>query len=134
MITAIDTNVLFDLFRTDLPHHFQARRSLKTAYDAEDLIICDVVYAELVPAFANRFELDDALSQLGVSPSSINIAVAYEAGRRRQQYRRSGGPRTRIITDFLIGAYALAAADYFLTRDRGFFNTYFPELRGIEVT
>lgn len=131
MITAIDTNVLFDLFRTDSPHHFQARRLLKTAYDAGDLIICDLVYAELVPAFANRFELDDALRQLGVSPSSINIEIGYEAGRRWRQYRRSGGPRTRILADFLIGAHALAAADYFLTRDRGFFHTYFPELHGI---
>lgn len=42
--------------------------------------------------------------------------------------REAGGPRDRTITDFLIGAHAVAVADDFLTRDRGLYPTYFPEL------
>ena len=32
------------------------------------------------------------------------------------------------MTDFLIGAHALATADAFLTRGQRFYATYFPEL------
>ena len=93
------------------------------------VVVCDIVYAELVPAFAERTALDRALRGIGATLSPISSSIAYEAGLRWKQYRAAGGPRNRIIADFLIGAHALAAADTFLTRDRGFYATYFPELR-----
>lgn len=61
--------------------------------------------------------------------SPIDTSIAYEAGLRWTRYRRTGGPLERIISDFLIGAHAVAAADAFLTRDRGFYATHFPELQ-----
>ena len=129
MITAVDTNVLLDVFRADDRHGPESRERLRSAYDAGAVMICDIVYAELVAAFHDRTTLDAALQQISVSLSPITTAIAYEAGLRWQRYRRAGGPRARIITDFLIGAHAVVAADTFLTRDRGFYTTYFPELQ-----
>ncbi len=128
MITAVDTNVLLDVFLSDAPHHAESREAVRVAYDAGAILVCDIVYAELVPAFGDRAALDEALREINARLSPIDTSIAYEAGRRWMQYRRAGGPRARIISDFLIGAHAVAAADTFLTRDRGFFETYFPEL------
>ena len=133
MITAVDTNVLLDLFRTDSPFHSRSREWLRRAYDRGAVIVCDLVYAELVPAFPSRISLDAALREIGAALSPVDSSIAYEAGLRWKQYRASGGPRERIITDFLIGAHALATADSFLTRDLGVYSAYFPELRGSEV-
>ena len=129
MITAVDTSVLLDVFIPHDEHGPQSGRWLKAAYDAGAIVVCDLVYAELVPAFADRASLDRALHTMGATLSPIDSSMAYEAGLRWNRYRLAGGPRKRIITDFLIGAHALSAANAFLTRDRGFFSTYFPEMK-----
>lgn len=128
MITAVDTSVLLDVFLADERHGAQSKQRLREAYDAGALVACDVVYAELAPAFDDREALDSALREINVTLAPLDASIAWDAGRRWLRYRHAGGPRERILADFLIGAHALAAADRFLTRDRGFYGTYFPEL------
>ena len=128
MITAVDTNVLLDLFLSGSAFHAQSQERIAAAYDAGAVIMCDIVYAELVPRFPSRAELDDALREINVIVSPIDTTIAHEAGQRWAQYRRAGGPRERILPD-LIGAHAMASADAFLTRDTRFYATYFPGLR-----
>ncbi len=128
MITAVDTNVLLDVFLPAAAHHVQSREALSVAHDAGGIIICDIVYAELAPAFSSREALDEALRGIDVTLSPVDASIAWEGGRRWMRYRRAGGPRQRILADFLIGAHALATADRFLTRDQGFYATYFSDL------
>lgn len=128
MITAVDTSVLLDVFLPDERFGPTSAEWLRRAYDAGAIVICDIVYAELAPAFPDRSALDDALRQVNVAVSPMDAAIAYDAGRRWRRYRRAGGQRMRIITDFLIGTHAVATAETFLTRDRGFYRSYFPEL------
>jgi len=129
MITSVDTSVLLDVFASGSPYHSQSQAWLIAAHDRGAILVCDVVYAELVPAFGSRSLLDGALREINAAVSPIDTAIAYEAGLRWARYRQAGGPRERIIADFLIGAHAIANADTFLTRDQGFYSTYFPELQ-----
>ena len=129
MTTAADTNILMDVFVPDADNSPESGELLRVARQRGPLLICDIVYAELVPNFESRETLDAALRAVGATVSPIDTDIAYTAGLRWAQYRRAGGPRTRILADFLIGAHALAAADTFLTRDSGFYATYFSELQ-----
>ena len=128
MITAVDTNILLDVFLPDDKFAPESAKLLKSAYNQGAIIICSIVYAELVPQFADRFSLDNTLEVLNITCSPVDSEVAYIAGERWALYRKSGGKRMRIITDFLIGAHAMAKAERFMTRDRGFYQSYFPDL------
>jgi predicted nucleic acid-binding protein len=129
MITSVDTNVLLDIFLPDKKYAEESGRLLKSAYNEGALLICNIVYAELVPQFKERSLLDATLATLNVAVSPVDLDIAFMAGERWELYRRSGGKRQRIITDFLIGAHAMLKADRFLTRDRGFYRSYLPELK-----
>ena len=43
------------------------------------ILVCDVVYAELVPAFGDRGELDKVRREIGASPAPLDTTIAYEA-------------------------------------------------------
>ena len=131
MTIAVDTNVLLDVIESNPQFAAQSQEWIDIAFSIGNIIICPVVYGELVPAFASKDELDEALESIGVTLSHIDDAIAYEAGLRWQRYRESGGTRARLLPDFLIGAHALVSADTFLTRDEGFYRSYFPELQGV---
>ena len=129
MITTVDTNILLDVFMGDECHGQRSRDLLRDAYDNGTLLVCSIVYAELVPAFNDQSALDRSLQEIRVTLSPIDTSIAYETGVRWKRYRDTGGPRERIMSDFLIGAHAMITSDAFLTRDRGFYATYFPELQ-----
>ncbi|MDE2899475.1 MAG: type II toxin-antitoxin system VapC family toxin [Chloroflexota bacterium] len=129
MITAVDSNVLFDVFLEDAEFGQESLGRLRAYNRLGSLIICDIAYAELVPRFSDQALLNEALRQLNLTISSIDTTIAYEAGLRWARYRRAGGPRNRVLPDFLIGAHALHRADALLTRDRGIFAGYFRDVR-----
>ncbi len=125
MITFVDTNVLLDVFLPDPDHGNRSADALERAFSQGSLVINAIVYAELSPQFGSRQRLDDVLDRLGIRMMKIDRDVAFDAGKAWQTYRTSGGKRDRILADFFIGAHAGLRADRLLTRDRGFYKTYF---------
>lgn len=81
-----------------------------------------------MPQFGAREELDQTLAAVNITVSPIGMDAAFLAGERWQRYRKRGGTRKRVITDFVIGGHAVINADGFLSRGRGFYRKYFSEL------
>lgn len=134
MSTAIDTNILVDLLAGEDFGAGEAARALDALHQRGALVICGVVYAELL-AYPGRTDEEVAavLDAAGIrvdwdlGPSvwrSAGRAYAQYACRRRQA--RTAVPR-RLLADFVIGAHALTAGSL-LTRDLGIYRASFPEL------
>jgi predicted nucleic acid-binding protein len=132
MITAVDTSVLLDLFLADPKFADVSARALQRADIAGALVVCEVVYAELAAQFPQKAMLDRALGQLGIQLDAIDEEIAFAAGRAFRAYRDRGGPRSRIMADFLIGAHAQKRAAALLSRDRRFFREHFRKLRVVD--
>ena len=134
MITAVDCNVLLDVLGADPNFGPVSAKALRTALREGQLLACDVVWAEVAGSFVSTAAAQDALKLLNMEFSPLTVEAALEAGIAWKAHRQRGGARTRVVADFLIGAHALFQADRLLTRDRGFYRTYFKRLKIMDPT
>ena len=128
MITAVDSNVLLDVFGAVPAFGPASASALHTARLEGRLVACDVVWAEVAGWFTSKEAAQRAFHVINVEFSPLSLEAAHEAGNCWKSYREKGGTRTRVIADFLIGAHALHQADRLLSRDRGFYRSYFKRL------
>jgi predicted nucleic acid-binding protein len=134
MITAVDTNVLLDVFGAEPEFGSRSRAAIRSALLEGCLVACDVVWAEVAVAFPTAAEVAAAMDRLGVRFAPLDEQVSADAGGAWRSCRRSGGSRSRILADFLIGAHAAASADRLLTRNHGFYRKHLDQLTVIDPT
>jgi len=134
VITAVDTNVLLDVFGADPKFAPASAEVLRRCLREGALVASEVVWAETATVFSDTGLFQDAMNKLNAAFSPMPEAAAIKAADAWRRYRAGGGPRDRIAADFLIAGHALVVADRLLTRDRGFYRRYFAGLRILDPT
>jgi predicted nucleic acid-binding protein len=137
--TAVDTNVIIGLVAGSQDTVNATKSILEREGNVGALIISPPVYAECLahPGW-NQSDLDRFLQRSRIRIDwSLSQAVWIEAGLRfaayngpRRRLTGSGSPGRRLLTDFIIGAHALALGTL-ITFD-SFFKSQFPDLRIVD--
>lgn len=134
MITAVDTNILLDIFGGDPEFGQPSAEALRRCIAQGAIVACEVVWAETVAFFDKESQFLKAMETLGIGFTPIPQEAAIKAGSAWRRYRKNGGKRIRVAADFLIGAHAAGECDRLLTRDRGFYRSYFKSLKVLDPT
>ena len=127
-MTLVDTNILIDIASGSAQWADWSRKSLAAARRRGPLLTNVAVYAEFAIGFATQSACDLELAQFDLTYSELTKPAAFRAVQAFRLYRGTGGVRTNVLADFLIGGHASVLGIALLTRDAKRYRTYFPEL------
>jgi len=136
----VDTVVLIDILKDEF-RSFQ--EMLYAALAAKETLLApSVVFAELMPQFkGDTGGVASFLKDHKISIAALDLDAVSIAGSRWLKYlkRKSQAKcpncgyklskKEHFLSDFYIGAFAVARCDAILTRDRGIYRKYFTDLK-----
>ena len=127
----VDTNVLVDVLQNDPQWADWSIAQLRAQAQLHALAINPVIYAELSLSFSTFEALDRVVATMELAMHEVPRPALFLAGKAYLQYRRRGGAKAQVLSDFFIGAHAAVEGWPLLTRDASRFRTYFPRLEVI---
>lgn len=153
MTVAVDTNILLDILLPDVTYRDTSFRLLIKYIEKNKLIISEIVYCELASQFSGEDLVRNFLNDVGITLVPSTHESLWIAAKAWKEYTKTRNKtlqcavcgekmlvsclrckstitcRQCIISDFLIAGHAIVEAGILLTRDRGFYKTYFSELK-----
>ena len=124
----VDTNVLVDVLEDDPEWADWSISQLRAQAKVHRLTINPIIYAELSLAFSTVEALDQTLDDLGLALIEVPRPALFLAGKAFVRYRRQGGTKSNVLTDFFIGAHAAVSRYPLLTRDTRRYTAYFSDV------
>ena len=140
MKICVDTVILIDILKDEFRSFHEKLYAALAA--KETLLAPSVVFAELMPQF--KGDADSVASFLKdhkISIAALDLDAVGIAGSRWMKYlkRKSKAKcpncghklcqKENFLSDFYIGGFAVVKCDTILTRDRGIYKKYFPDLK-----
>lgn len=125
-----DTNVLIALIEDKGGPDFLA--SIARLQSGHAVRINEIIFAEVSSQYESAANLEAVLAATRIDCVWLTLAECHRAGTAFAEYRRRGGEKTQMLSDFLIGAQAETRGWPLVTRDRKGFASYFPEIEIID--
>ena len=128
-MTLVDTNVVIDLTSKPTEWFDWSVERLTDARIRGDVFINDIVFAELASRYVDETQLEKHIIQFRLAVRRVPRRALFRAGQAFAQYRKAGGERSNVLSDFFIGAHAEEVEVPLLTRDPKVYRTYVPRLQ-----
>ena len=127
-MTLVDSNVLIDVIIDDPIWRDGSRAALIDRASLGPLFVNDIIFTEIASIYQHWSEVERTLADLAIDRLPFANESLHRAAMAFKRYRRSGGPRTTVLPDFLIGAQAETEKLGLLTRDVRRYRTDFPSI------
>lgn len=140
MRLCVDTMIFIDILKDE--YRSEQEKFYNALATRETLVIPTVVFAELMPQFRGEISMiNQFLTQHHIKTEPLDLKSTIMAGECWIRYLRkktkslcpscgsSLAQREHFLSDFYIGGFALTCCDAILTRDRGIYRKYFPDLK-----
>lgn len=125
----VDSNVILDVVELDPVWFPWSKDALSRYAQSANLVINQVVYAEVSAGFATIEELEEVLSRDDFEYAGLPWEAAFLSEKCFLEYRKQGGVKRSPLPDFFIGAHAAVEKMALLTRDPRRYRAYFPTVQ-----
>ena len=125
----VDTCVIVDVVDADPVWSDWSRHQLNVWLARGPLVINPVIFAELSTRAATVDETGTLVVRARLDFRELPRPALFLAAKAWALYRRRGGKRAGVLSDFFIGAHAAVLGVPVLTRDEARYTSYFNGLR-----
>ncbi|UCF83629.1 MAG: type II toxin-antitoxin system VapC family toxin [Desulfobacteraceae bacterium] len=143
MRVCVDTTILLDILKDEF-RIFQDKLYIALTR-RENLVAPSVVFGELMPQFkGNTKQLGEFLQEHKIVTEPLDLESVIAASESWMKYLKRKTKvkcpqcghklnlKEHFLLDFYIGGFASTKCSAILTRDRGIYTKYFPQLVGYE--